>query len=392
MIKKKKMALFISMTLVLTCSLSNLCYASVQSKEKIVTTGSSVTIQMNDNLSSNDLSEIKENINGVLSAKYEIMKDGNSNSSDYILPDSKLSQLIDSTNDFEKEWYKKVDLKISDYNPTVKIDQIKNVSENTYEAEVTYDVEFTLSGSDSKSSSSGEKYKFEIKNEDGNWYISKMLNLEEDLYSSNDNLNSIKLLKGHNDFENYDKTINQKIEYIDNITKNIDKYLNEYKESNSINQLTANKAVRAASYSGYDAEAAVDYAKLWGNGRNSDYPDYGDEDCTNFVSQCAYAGGIPGSSYWYSGSASWINVIKFYKYMNDNGYTSGGNSSSGARNGDIIQFYNSNKGTWSHSAILTGYNNGWLYSAHSTNKVNYPLSAVYPSSTYTNLRYIKFWH
>ncbi|MCD8255354.1 MAG: amidase domain-containing protein [Oscillospiraceae bacterium] len=65
---------------------------------------------------------------------------------------------------------------------------------------------------------------------------------------------------------------------------------------------------------------AVDYAVEWWNSRNSDYRDFGSNDCTNFVSQAMRAGGwtdVTGlytnaKAWWYTSSnqsTSWINVI-----------------------------------------------------------------------------------
>ena len=41
---------------------------------------------------------------------------------------------------------------------------------------------------------------------------------------------------------------------------------------------------------GYNYQAMMDYAYNWAYGRNSAYPNYGN-DCTNFVSQAMEAGG-----------------------------------------------------------------------------------------------------
>jgi hypothetical protein len=393
---KRKAALVISMSLMLTCALSNVCYASTESKAEIIS--SSTDIKMNNDLSTKDLSKIKENINKFLSSKYEIMKNETSTSNSFVLNDSKLHELTEVTNDFEKKWYKKVNLKISDYNSTLKINDIKKTSNNTYVANVTYDVEFTLLGHTDKSGSRGEKYELELKNVNNNWCISKLIDMQEDEPSVNSNtskvLSTSMISSSNNDFEKYDGTINTKIENMNNNIKNIDSYLKEYNDVKNSNNIK-NSLMLKSSYSGYNADDAVDYALRWAYGKNSDYNDYDDNDCTNFVSQCAYeGGGIPGSSQWYSKSPAWINVGKFYTYMTNNGYADGG-SSSGSRLGDVIQLYNSNanKKTWSHSVIITGSDSsGWLYSGHSQPRRNYPLASVYPSSTYTDIRYIKFWH
>lgn len=49
----------------------------------------------------------------------------------------------------------------------------------------------------------------------------------------------------------------------------------------------------------YDEDAAVQYARDYGNKRNSYYQDFENSggDCTNFVSQCLYKGGLKESKY-----------------------------------------------------------------------------------------------
>jgi hypothetical protein len=70
---------------------------------------------------------------------------------------------------------------------------------------------------------------------------------------------------------------------------------------------------------GYDRESAVQYARRWALGRNPAYYDFENigGDCTNFVSQCLYAGaGIMNYTPvygWYFNSlsdrtASWSGV------------------------------------------------------------------------------------
>lgn len=385
-----------SMVLLFTCSLSSISYADSKLDLKLVTTNSAISINMNEDLSTKDLSRIKTNINEILSSKYEIMKNEDSINFNNIINESKLLKLINSTTEFQKQWYKSVGLKISDYDSNITLDKIKKISENKYIAEVTYDVEFTLDGSNTKSSSNGEKYEFELENKNDEWYITKILDMQEDISSD---LNSKNLLRDsllstsqlENTFDDYEEIIDSKIKHINNITENINDYIEQYNTMK--NEKNIDDSIMATSYSGYDATKAKDYALKWANSYNPEYTYYSGNDCTNFVSQCAYIGGIPASSTWYSKSPAWINVKKFYDYMRDNGYTSGGDSSSGSRIGDIIQLYNSNKSTWSHSVIITGSSNsGWLYCAHSSNRVNYPIASVYPTSTYTDIRYIKFWH
>lgn len=96
--------------------------------------------------------------------------------------------------------------------------------------------------------------------------------------------------------------------------------------------------------------------------------------------------------FWYNGSYAWVNVSGFANYMTNSGFASPNTSSAvNVAAGDALQLYNSNKDTWSHTVLLTGrYYRDWLYTSHSSNRLNYPLSNVYPSSTYTMVRYFKF--
>ena len=79
----------------------------------------------------------------------------------------------------------------------------------------------------------------------------------------------------------------------------------------------------------YNRNAAVDYARIWALGRNPSYYNFDDVggDCTNFVSQCIYAG-AQAMNYtsvlgWYYRSsydrtASWSGVEYLYKFLVNN--------------------------------------------------------------------------
>lgn len=72
---------------------------------------------------------------------------------------------------------------------------------------------------------------------------------------------------------------------------------------------------------GYNRAKAVAYAEAYWNTRNPAFPRFTD-DCTNFISQCLYAGGIPmiytgnrGSGWWVRGgnwSYSWAVAHSLY--------------------------------------------------------------------------------
>lgn len=158
----------------------------------------------------------------------------------------------------------------------------------------------------------------------------------------------------------------------------------------------------------YNREKAVDYAQNWvsssGVVRNSAvwavYDTYGGN-CTNFVSQCLYAGGIPMDTVgdciwkWYSDipdttadqegrSPSWTAVNGLLNYSRDNsGYglnaSVGGNFYSG-KAGDLIVM---GTGTdYSHIVIITEVitdENGnvvdYLIASNTSDRKDYPLAA-----------------
>ena len=79
----------------------------------------------------------------------------------------------------------------------------------------------------------------------------------------------------------------------------------------------------------YDREKAVAYAKLWAQRRNPAYYDFNADggDCTNFVSQCLYAGcgtmNYTNDTGWYYSSpdnraAAWSGVEFLHRFLTTN--------------------------------------------------------------------------
>jgi len=116
----------------------------------------------------------------------------------------------------------------------------------------------------------------------------------------------------------------------------------------------------------YNRDAAIAYAEKWALSRNPDFYDYEGigGDCTNFVSQCVYAGtGVmnytPTYGWYYINSndksPSWTGVDYFYDFMTNNRGVGPYGIETRLINiipGDIIQLGNSN-GMFYHSLILT---------------------------------------
>ena len=114
----------------------------------------------------------------------------------------------------------------------------------------------------------------------------------------------------------------------------------------------------------YDREAAVAYAERWALSRNPAYYDFDNlgGDCTNFVSQCLYAGcGVmnytPETGWYYRSlnnrSPSWTGVAPFYRFLTANrsvGPYARAASRAEMMPGDVIQLGNGER--FYHSLLV----------------------------------------
>lgn len=154
----------------------------------------------------------------------------------------------------------------------------------------------------------------------------------------------------------------------------------------------------------YDRAAAVRYAHLWAYGRNPRYYDYEaiGGDCTNFASQCIYAGaGImnftPELGWYYldanNKAPAWTGVEYLYNFLTRSPPSVAPAASEVTLRqlqiGDIVQL--SFDGVrWQHTPIVVAMRQGGelsdiLVAAHSQDADNRPLS------TYS-FRKIRFLH
>ena len=157
----------------------------------------------------------------------------------------------------------------------------------------------------------------------------------------------------------------------------------------------------------YDRSAAVAYAHRWAYGRNPAYYDYSliGGDCTNFASQCLYAGtGVmnytPTFGWYYidanNKSPSWTGVPFFYNFMTRNERSPGPFGAELSENdldlllpGDFVQL-RFTKDFFEHTPIIVAIGNpassdNILLAAHS-NDVDYR-----PLSTYS-FQALRFIH
>lgn len=213
---------------------------------------------------------------------------------------------------------------------------------------------------------------------------SKMIGLKHDIY----------LIEVNNEWKLIEDKYNNELDYIINRKRNInsdfkkyvinelnDKVILSSNKGRNLNAITVKKVYKEnksrvtdeyMNSSGcrehfYNRENAVAYAKRYvfkDNDKYKNYNEYGG-DCTNFVSQCIHAGGIPFSNegehkwYWYSDynrTPSWTSAKFFREYIIN---CNGSNEKCGVNAyitsfqdielGDLVQYRDP-----THTMIVTG--------------------------------------
>jgi hypothetical protein len=155
----------------------------------------------------------------------------------------------------------------------------------------------------------------------------------------------------------------------------------------------------------YDRFAAVRYAETWWNSYNPAFQKFA-VDCTNFVSQCLYAGGIPMSGYpnrvkgWWMKNHNWsyswavAHAFRWYLSGNHSGLKAMEVSSpEKLMPGDVICYDFQGNGRFDHTTIVVAKDRQGmpLVNAHTTNsRMRY--WSYEDSTAYTpNIQY-KFFH
>ena len=89
-------------------------------------------------------------------------------------------------------------------------------------------------------------------------------------------------------------------------------------------------------------------------------------------------------------SHPWVRVRELYSYFINNSLGKSVSPKETLEIGSIIQFYSSEKGYFSHSGIITEAlaNGDYLYCCHSYDKLDFPLSEIYPLY-YDKIRILK---
>ncbi len=155
----------------------------------------------------------------------------------------------------------------------------------------------------------------------------------------------------------------------------------------------------------YDRRKAVEYAKKWAMTRNRAYYDFENlgGDCTNFASQCIYAGAgvmnFTAVTGWYYRSvldrtASWTGVEYLYKFLINNksvgpfGHLVPQNE---VEVGDIVQLGRLN-GSFYHSPVITATNPIILVAAHTFNALDRPLDTyIFDTARFIHIDGVRTW-
>lgn len=153
----------------------------------------------------------------------------------------------------------------------------------------------------------------------------------------------------------------------------------------------------------YNREAAVAYARKWALGRNPEYYDFEKlgGDCTNFASQCIYAGtrtmnftSVLGWYYRssYERTASWTGVEYLYDFLINNrgiGPYARVVPQREAKPGDIVQL-GTEKGDFYHSPVITAVTPTIMVAAHTFDALDRPLySYVYETVRFLHIEGVR---
>ncbi len=155
----------------------------------------------------------------------------------------------------------------------------------------------------------------------------------------------------------------------------------------------------------YDRAAAVSYARRWALGRNPAYYNFEQigGDCTNFASQCIYAGArtmnfTPVMGWYYRSSydrtASWSGVDYLYNFLVNNrsvGPYAHIVTLNEAQPGDIVQL-GTQTGAFYHSPVITSVSPMILVAAHTFDALDRPLSSyIYGTARFIHIDGVRTW-
>ena len=155
----------------------------------------------------------------------------------------------------------------------------------------------------------------------------------------------------------------------------------------------------------YNRIAAVDYARKWALDRNPSFYDFEEigGDCTNFASQCIYAGAgvmnyTPIMGWYYNSSydrtPSWSGVEYLYNFLTTNkgvGPYARVVSATEVQPGDIVQL-GTMTGDFYHSPVITAITPIILVAAHTYDALDRPLTSyIFDLVRFLHIEGVRTW-
>ncbi|MCL1874503.1 MAG: amidase domain-containing protein [Clostridiales bacterium] len=161
-------------------------------------------------------------------------------------------------------------------------------------------------------------------------------------------------------------------------------------------------ASEGSSKPSFNNFAAVEYAMLWWNKRNPDFLSF-EDNCTNFISQCLYAGGLPMKfaenpehGWWMKRdrwSYSWSVAHSLRWYLPGIPFLHQVATAWELAPGDLISYSWGGNNVWNHFTIVTGIdrNNEPLVNANTMDS-RLRHWAYQDSPSFTRQTKYIFWH
>lgn len=324
------------------------------------------------------LSKTLYNLSSVLSCSYNQLSNISNNS---LSINNHLISQIHTEKLFNFKWREKLQSPIEN---TVFNYNYNIIDENTQFIKIKLNIKksFLVNPSlETICSSSIDEYLVIIEHLNNNFKIQFLVQKEENefLYNTalSSNLNDLNTLFS----SNLENTWADKLTNIESLYENFKSYTihSDYRMINDSN-------------SKFDILTACDYAEKFALKSNPSYKTFEGSggDCTNFISQILHAGGINLTNTWSPYTHPWIRVEDLYWYLTFQGIGIKIPDGYPLSKGYVIQFYTPKLGRYFHTGFITHEltNGDYLYCCHSYNKLNYPLSAIYPI-IYPKLRAIK---
>lgn len=303
----------------------------------------------------------------VLSKPYETLNE--EDLSKYISNENTINEIL-IIKQFKHLWRKKIGSTILKEKYKIKDMKINNIS-NKYYLKLSVLHSFKINNSNITSKEL-LRFNFLIKNKK----ISFMENKEYILLNTGEAFSNL-----------FNKNRISKLEFYSQKINNMDTLYKDY-----LNILpNLNRSNTPEDSQNKNKSLAISYARKYALNHNPKYKDFTDNggDCTNFISQCLAAGNIPLSKTWKPYSNTWVRVNELYHYLSRKYIGTPTSLNNTIHEGDIIQFFSNPKGFFAHSCIITKVldNNDFLYCCHSYDKLDFPLSEVYPI-IYNKLRFL----